>query len=448
MPSLWATRAAEIDHAIVGESARWGDAHYTPAFTRQTDWLRMSNFTANIYFPSNVFRAWQRFKNVGLYPAVGAPIFSQFGGNVPADFQLVITHTNASGVIYYTLDRSDPRLRGGAIAPTALVYTQAVMFASPTLLRARVLSGAVWSAIVETEFYPPQDFSRLQLSEIMYNPPKFGSVDGDEFEFLEVKNIGVAPLDLTGLAFTRGISFVFTNGTVLGPGQYFVLARNAAQFAAKYPGAPLNGLYTGHLDNNGETITLSTALGVTVFSVTYNNAAPWPAEADNSGLSLQRINFTLNATNTASWIAAPPTPGASLPPELLDTDGDGLPDGWEQAHSLNPQFNDANEDPDHDGLTNFQEFIAGTDPRNPADALRLQLISSSSTPTNLTVVLGFLARSNKTYSVVYHNTSDPTGWTRLANVGFSLTNRFITVADILPTNAASRFYRFATPRLP
>jgi hypothetical protein len=44
----------------------------------------------------------------------------------------------------------------------------------------------------------------------------------------------------------------------------------------------------------------------------------------------------------------------------------GLPDSWITAHGLN--INDPTlpfEDPDHDGLTNLQEFQQGTDPNNP-----------------------------------------------------------------------------------
>ena len=43
-----------------------------------------------------------------------------------------------------------------------------------------------------------------------------------------------------------------------------------------------------------------------------------------------------------------------------DTDGDGMPDGWEVANGLNPSANDAGLDKDGDGLTNIQEYQIGT----------------------------------------------------------------------------------------
>lgn len=58
---------------------------------------------------------------------------------------------------------------------------------------------------------------------------------------------------------------------------------------------------------------------------------------------------------------------------IVDTDGDGLPDAWELVNGLNP-FNadtdgdgisDSDEDTDLDGLNNWNEYRAGTDPNKP-----------------------------------------------------------------------------------
>ena len=47
-----------------------------------------------------------------------------------------------------------------------------------------------------------------------------------------------------------------------------------------------------------------------------------------------------------------------------DTDSDGLPDAWEQEHFGN-LAQDADDDPDGDGLTNLEEYAGDSDPNVP-----------------------------------------------------------------------------------
>ena len=53
-------------------------------------------------------------------------------------------------------------------------------------------------------------------------------------------------------------------------------------------------------------------------------------------------------------------PAGKCPP-IIDADGDGLPDAWEQQYFGNTTYN-GNDDPDGDGYTNLEEYQNGTNP--------------------------------------------------------------------------------------
>jgi hypothetical protein len=278
--------ADSIQSSVIAESARWGDDNVTPPYGLM-EWTNERNYILTTYLPQRTGITLQQFISSGLYPAVSAPAFSRFGGAVPAGFGLAITNPNAGGTIFYTLDGSDPRVPGtGAVSGGAQTYSIPIIINTPTQVRARVLVGAAWSALVEAVFFPPQDLSRLALTEIMYHAPAIGATNGDEFDFIELKNTGTNTLNLSGLLFTNGVAFAFTNGTMLAPGQFFVLARNAAALGMKYPGVAVNGLFSGELNNGGENLTLVEALGSTVFSINYDDEPPWPVAPDALGFSL------------------------------------------------------------------------------------------------------------------------------------------------------------------
>jgi len=291
-----------VELSIYAETARWGDDNLNPPQDFD-DWRRERDWMLGSYLVQRGDVVLAQFRVSGLYPSVSAPFFSQLGGTVPDGYPLELAHANASGVIYSTTDGSDPRRRGGAVNPTAQSYSAPIEINGPLYVRARVLSGTNWSAIVEGLLSPPQDLSKLQLTELMYNPPGTSLVDGDEFEFLEFKNTGTNTLNLSGLRFASGITFQFPIGTSLAPGRFFVLARNAAQFAAKYPGVLVHGIYSGRLDNAGETLRLVSPIGGTILSVSYNDRAPWPVTADGSGFSAVPVNPNANpdANEGRNW---------------------------------------------------------------------------------------------------------------------------------------------------
>lgn len=442
----WQRLRDALQPGLYAESARWGDYRPGGLRTVQEHWLpRVNGAAATAWFNRRNAVVIQQLRAAGLYPSVAPPEFQPFGGEVNAGSAVILTHTNAVGQIRYTLDGRDPRL-----AADAPVYTGPIPITAPVLLRARFQNGTTWSALNEAAFRPRQDLGALQFSEVHYHPPDRDGVDGDEAEFLELLNAGTTPLDLSGVVVTQGIQFAFTNRTMLAPGQYWVLARDADVFRARYPGAPLpNGLYAGKLENAGEEVTLAlsnaNAAATPFLTVHYESVAPWPAEADGTGWSLQRASFTREASQSLAWIAAIPTPGSALPADLRDTDSDGMSDGWEVAHDLDPRVDDADLDADADGLTNREEFLAGTNPREASDRLRFEDFGVVPFGGGSAVVLGFSAKANKTYAVLEREGDADTSWRSSARVEAEPRERFVSVTNAIPVAGVARWFRLVTP---
>lgn len=435
--------ADRLDPAILAESARWGDDNHRPAYGMK-EWRAERDWILTNYLPRRADIVLNQFRAGLLYPSVAAPVFNQWGGAVADGFQATLTHTNAAGTIYYTLDGSDPRQPGtGDVSGSAIPYEneQPIVVHAPTLIRARVQNGVAWSAVAEAMFYPPRDLSRLALTELMYHAPDAGLTSGSEFEFLELMNTGTNVLDLSGLTFTEGLTFTFTRGTTLEPGAFCVLVGNPAAFAQQYPGIPIAGTISGNLDNGGETLTLADPFGEKVISVRYEDQPPWPAAADGTGLSLQRIQLMGNGNEPLDWIAAVPTPGRTLGSE--DADGDGLPDAWEVENGTLVTIPDADGDPDGDGLTTGQEYLAGTRPNDPMDVL--QILPRVRKEGGLE--LGFLAIRDHTYSVIYKDTLSEINWSTLTDIPSGSADRMVFVSDDPPPGFV-RFYRLITPAQP
>ena len=314
--ALFLQRKEEIDRAVVGESARWGDAKVTTPFTRAT-WLAEINNILNNFIPQRPAVVLGQLKAKGLYPSVAAPTFNQHGGPINAGFALSMTAP--AGTLYYTLDGSDPRLRGGAVAPGALTYSRAVTLNESVRVNSRALVGTNWSALNTAEFAVIQTFTNLVITEIMYHPADDPDIDPDAYEFIELKNLNAFSIDVSGVHFSEGINYAFPLGRKLAPGEIVVLVKDPVAFARRHPGVPVAGTFTGNLANSGERITLVHAVGTPLFSVAYGDTPPWPVVADGQGFSLvpAHPNLPFDPDDPAAWRASAAgggSPGADDPP--------------------------------------------------------------------------------------------------------------------------------------
>ena len=104
---------------------------------------------------------------------------------------------------------------------------------------------------------------------------------------------------------------------------------------------------------------------------------------------------------------------------------------------------DAAADPDGDGFTNIQEFIAGTDLQDPTSYLKVDQFGGVAGARTLQ----WLASSNKTYSVLYADTLNNAAWLKVADVAARTTN-WTAIATDTNATSAGRFYKLATPKLP
>ncbi len=352
----WMKHANELDVAIIGESARWGDMRpdrgQRKPLERDVEWIAEQNRLMESYFPQRSDVVLQQFRG-SLYPVTDAPEFlvnqqRQHGGVVLEGDVLSVLNPNGNvGTIYYTMDGSDPRQVGGAVNPTAQIYTgEPLAVVGNTRIRMRILNGEEWSAISDATFVtePLADATNLRISEINYHPhpaeTELGEppVDERDFEFIEVQNVSDVPINLDGVQLkqvnvdgqTEGVTYSFASH-VLQPGQMAVVVRNLDAFAARYNrlgaaislapgsdgvGGPSGQFGGGSLSNGGERLTLIDAAGDTIQQIDYGDNGSWPDRADGQGSTLEWINSQADANDGRNWRPSATlggSPGSSAP---------------------------------------------------------------------------------------------------------------------------------------
>jgi hypothetical protein len=195
----------------------------------------------------------------------------------------------------------------------------------------------------------------------------------------------------------------------------------------------------------GQTVTLSASF----------NGYPLPFTFDWRQGSIPIFSNTVFSRTDFLTFTAPATPrtnqyravvrnlaspsGVTAVPALVailaDSDGDGIPDVAEPVYG-NPGL-----DGDGDGVSNGEEYTAGTDPANALSYLKFDSLT-----VGVGATIRFGAISNRTYTVEFSDDLSAASWSKLADVPARASNRVETVID--SGSNSNRAYRLATPRKP
>jgi hypothetical protein len=261
---------------------------------------------------------------------VAPPAILPAGGRVQAGTQVTLVNPHAGGVLYYTLDGTDPRLAGvastllsataspassdllssgeqiagrissdaaGGLLGSAHLYTGPVAVTESTRIKARVLvTGnpySSWSGLAEAIFDVGPEVESLRINEIMYNP-----AGAEDTEYIELLNTGASTITLYDAV--RGAPWRFTDNpenpaidvlfpveapVTLAPGECLLLVKDlaAAQAAYSIPaGVQVIAWGNGKLANSSETLMLrapgnenvnSTRSWILADSVTYSDGS-------------------------------------------------------------------------------------------------------------------------------------------------------------------------------
>lgn len=135
------------------------------------------------------------------------------------------------------------------------------------------------------------------ITEVHYQP-----LEGETHEFIEIHNATNVGMDIGGFRFDDGIEFTFPGNTVMNPGEYVIIAKDATQFAEA--SCQVFEWQSGKLANEGETIRIVNANGEVMDELSYAPEAPWPTLAAGEGPSLHLRDNTLDNDLPGSWEAA------------------------------------------------------------------------------------------------------------------------------------------------
>jgi hypothetical protein len=228
--------------------------------------------------------------------------------------------------------------------------------------------------------------SVVVFNEIMYHPRT-----GDDVEWVELYNQMGIDIDISGWSLQGGLEYIFPPDTIIGAGDYMVVASTPELLLNQAPlGALVFGPFTGKLSNNGETLYLVNNSGRLMNEMQYRDSGDWPVAPDGAGVSLAKINPRRESDNSANWT-------------------------WSEQVGGSPGVENFSSGEAPIRLVRFNEMASVTD-----DAFYLELVNIGDTTLNLNSlrieVQGSLNTTYKCSDIMLESCN--TFWLSEANLGF------------------------------
>ncbi len=194
----------------------------------------------------------------------------------------------------------------------------------------------------------------LRISEIMFN-----ALGGQDFEYVELTNLGGIALQLQNVKFVEGITFTFTAPTTLNAGESIVVVKNLTKFRSRYGNTPVvAGTYTGNLDNSGEPVAIQLPPPFDANILTFSYGDTWRLSADGGGTALTTLGGITQASlwgDKDTWTATALGGSPAATSARTDTFS-----GWMTLNGVNA----IGDDNDRDGLAALIESALGMNPNN------------------------------------------------------------------------------------
>ena len=247
-----------------------------------------------------------------------------------------------------------------------------------TRLKARVLKDNEWSALNEVVYRvgEPASASNFVVSELHYRPSPStekedpeGQYSRSDFEFLELTSISDQPIDFSGVNFSSGIDFDFSQSAFLGlsPGESAIIVGNKEAFLTRYPEvspSKIIGEFKGNLENGGERIEMKWEDGSIIRNFTYNDKTPWPEAADGEGYSLVLKNPSSNLDHSIpeNWASSRLLNGTPTFINEAKSFLEWITLFFSQKEIENGNMVQPKSDPDKDGYINLVEYAFNSSP--------------------------------------------------------------------------------------